>query len=76
MVSPERKGLTGEDIDEESAKQIVKEFTGAKEEEISSNGLLENGNIPSYNFIIKTNDRTKSISISQKGRTYSLYELI
>ncbi len=67
MTSPERKGLSGENIDENAAKQIVKEFTGAQDNEISSNGLSENGNIPSYNFIINTNNRTKSISISQKG---------
>ena len=34
MVSRERKGLTGENIDEENAKKIVKEFTGANEENI------------------------------------------
>lgn len=67
MTSPERKGLTGENIDENKAKQIVKDFTGAKDEEISSNGLSENGNIPSYGFIIKQGDKTKSIAISQKG---------
>lgn len=67
MTSPERKGLTGEDIDEEKAKQIVKEFTGVEDEAITSNGLSENGNIPSYNFVIKVEDNSKSISISQKG---------
>ncbi len=67
MTSPERKGLTGENIDENKAKEIVKEFTEADESDISSNGISENGNIPSYNFIVKTNDNSKSISISQKG---------
>ncbi len=67
MTSPERKGLTGDDIDENKAKEIVKNFLGAKDESISSNGFSENGNIPSFNFIVKENDRTKSISISQKG---------
>ncbi len=67
MTSPERKGLTGDNIDETKAKQIAKDFTGAKDEEISSNGLSENGNIPSYSFIIKQGDKTKSIAISQKG---------
>lgn len=67
MVSPERKGLTGEDIDEDKAKEILKEFTGANDEEISSNGLSENGNIPVYNFIIENEKITKSIAISQKG---------
>lgn len=68
MISPERKGLTGENIDEEKAKKIVKEFTGAKDDEIEAKGLSENGNIPSYNFEIKMEkDNTKSLSISQKG---------
>ncbi len=67
MTSPERKGLTGEDIDENKAKEIVKNFTGATDENITSNGLSENGNINSYNFIIKQNNNTKSIAISQKG---------
>ncbi len=67
MTSPERKGLTGENIDENKAKEIVKSFTGANDNQISSNGLSENGNIPSYSFIIKTEDNSKSISISQKG---------
>lgn len=67
LTSPERKGLTGEDIDEEQAKQIIEEFTGVEEEKIVSNGLAENGNIASYNFIIKTDENSKSIAISQKG---------
>ncbi len=67
MTSPERKGLTGENIDENQAKEIVKTFTEARDEDISSNGLSENGNIPSYNFIVKTGENSKSISISQKG---------
>lgn len=67
MTNPERKGLNGENIDEENARNIAIEFTGAKDEEISSNGLSENGNIPSYNFVIKDEKSTKSITISQKG---------
>ena len=67
MTSPERKGLTGEDIDENKAREIVRNFTGASDENISSNGLMENGNIPQFNFIIKQDNIQKSISISQKG---------
>lgn len=72
MTNPERKGLTGNDIDEEKAKQIVKDFYGEdKIEEITSNGLSENGNIPSFDFYVKLKDGEKgnnaSISISQKG---------
>ena len=72
MTNPERKGLTGENIDEEKAKQIAIEFFGQEKiAEISSNGFSENGNIPSYDFYVKLNngdkDRSASISISQKG---------
>lgn len=67
MTSPERKGLIGEDIDENKAREIARNFTSATDENISSNGLIENGNIPQYNFIIKQDDIPKSISISQKG---------
>lgn len=72
MTNPERVGLTGENIDEEKAKQIAKEyFSENKIEEITSNGLSENGNIPSYDLYVKLKDGNKnnnaSISISQKG---------
>ena len=67
LTSPERKGLTGENIDEDKAKEIAQNFTGAKDENITSNGLMENGNIPQYNFIIKQDNLQKSVSISQKG---------
>ena len=67
MTSPERKGLTGDNIDENKAKEIAKYFTGANDESISSNGLMENGNIPQFNFIINQDNIKKSISISQKG---------
>lgn len=72
MTNPERKGLTGDNIDEETAKKKAVEFFGQERiEEISSNGLSENGNIPSYDFHIKIKDGKKddtaNISISQKG---------
>lgn len=70
MTSAEKKGLTGEDIDEERAKQIVKEFYGEdKIERIDSNGFSENAEIPSFDFSVKMkeNDETATISISKKG---------
>ncbi len=70
MTNPERKGLTGDDIDEEKANEIVKEFFGQEKiEEIISNGLSENGNIPSFDFYVKVKeeDGNASISISKKG---------
>ena len=72
MTNPERKGLTGEDINEEQAMKIAKDFYGEdKIEEITSNGLSENGNIPSFDFYVKLKNEEKqgnaNISISKKG---------
>ena len=69
MTNPERKGLTGEDINEETAKQKAIEFLGNENvKEINSNGLSQNANIPSYDFSVTKNDGTNAwISISQKG---------
>lgn len=72
MESAERKGLTGEEIDEEKAKQIAKEFIGEDRiEELNSNGLIENGNIQVYDFNAKIKDGDSNnpltISISKIG---------
>lgn len=72
MTNPERKGLTGDDITEEEAKQKVTDFIGQEKiRQINSNGLSENGNIPSYQFYITLNDEKEenavSVAISQKG---------
>lgn len=72
MTNPERVGLTGENIDEETAKNIAKKFfTEDKIKEITLNGFSENGNIPSYDIYVKLKESQKeeiaSISISQKG---------
>ncbi len=67
MTNPEKKGLTGEDIDENQAKEIAKKFLNAQDQEITSNGLSENGHVESYGFIIKNNDISKNIAISKKG---------
>lgn len=69
ITSNEKKGLTGDEIDEETAKKKVEEFIGADTiKEIKSNGFVENGDIPVYRFEINTNnDKTIGISISKKG---------
>lgn len=69
MTSIERKGLTGEEVDEEKAKEIAKKFIGEeKVKEVSSNGFTENGNIPLYSFNLKLyNEDSKSIAIAKKG---------
>ena len=66
----EKKGLTGENVDEYTAKQAVKDFFGEEKiEEIKLNSFIENGNIPVYDFTVelKNTDITANISISQKG---------
>lgn len=70
ITSSEKKGLTGEKIDEEKAKEIAEEFIGRdKIKSIENNGKSENGNIAVYTFLInlQENDRTCSIAISEKG---------
>lgn len=72
MESAEKKGLVGEDIDEEAAKKIATDFVGNdKIKEINANGLIENGNIVCYDFSVKINNgddnNPLNISISKKG---------
>lgn len=70
ITSSEKKGLTGEDIDEEKAKEIVKTFYGEEKiKNIYSNGFSENAEISSFDFNVKMkeNDNTATISISKKG---------
>ena len=69
VTSTEKKGLTGEDIDEAKAKQILEDFIMKDNiKEITSDGLSENGTIKSYTFNIVTNEEDDlTIAISQKG---------
>lgn len=72
MESADKKGLTGEEIDEEKAKQIAKDFIGEdKINELNSNGLIENGDIQVFDFSVKVKDgddnNPLTISISKKG---------
>ena len=72
MESTEKKGLTGDEIDEEKAKQIAKEFIGEDRiAELNSNGLVENGNIQVFDFYAKIkdgdNNNPLTISISKIG---------
>ena len=71
MTNASKKGLTGNDIDEEKAKEIVKDFVGEdKINVINSEGLSENGTIESYTFTViqKENEgNPMTIAISKKG---------
>lgn len=69
LTNQEKKGLTGEDITEERAKEIAQDFIDrSKIKEISNLGLSKNATIPAYSFSIQThNGENINISISQKG---------
>jgi len=69
LTNQDRKGLTGEDISEERASEIVRKFIGEDQiKEISNLGLSENAAIPVYDFSFKNKqDQSGNISISQKG---------
>ncbi|MCR5147086.1 MAG: germination protein YpeB [Clostridia bacterium] len=75
MTNPERKGLVGEEIDEETAKKRAIEIVGQdKIKEINSNGLTQNANIQCFDFSVVRNDGDNAwISISQKGGHVVLY---
>ena len=69
ITGVEKKGLTGDEIDEEIAKQKAEEFIGKDRiTNTQNNGFVENGDIPVYRFEMTTNDSQKiGISISKKG---------
>lgn len=69
MTNPERKGLTGEDIDENRAEEIAKEFCNEKKiSKVERLGVTQNTNIETYNFQMKTDkDDTIWVSVSKKG---------
>ena len=66
-----KKALNGEEISEEQAKERVKYYLGQdRVQEISSNGLIENGQIPAYDFSVKMNGEKESnvyISITKQS---------
>lgn len=69
LTNNEKRGLTGEDIEEEQAKKIAEEFVGRDNiKETTNLGFSENATIPVYDFSIKNQeDRTINISIAKKG---------
>ena len=70
ITNSEKKGLTGENIDENKAKEIAGTFVGNQNiERIESQGKGENANITAYNLNVKLKeqDRNVSIAISEKG---------
>lgn len=69
LTNPERRGLVGEEINEEIAKNKIIEFIGNdKIKEIKNNGVTENANIQSFDYLITTkNNENIWMSISKKG---------
>ena len=69
IVSEEKKGLKGDKISEEDAKNKVIEFIGENNiKEISNYGFSEKASVPSFTFSIKNNkDENITISISEIG---------
>lgn len=69
LTSVEKKGLTGDEIDEETVKKKAEEFIGKdKIKSTQNNGYVENGDIPVYRFEMTLKDDQKiGISISKKG---------
>ena len=69
LTSSEPKGLTGEEISEEDAKQKAIDFIGEdKCKEVTNMGLSENATIPVYDFSITNyDDNTINISVSKNG---------
>ncbi len=69
LTGIDKKGLTGDDIDEEQAKEKIEQFIGKDNiKETNSLGYSENANIPVYDFSVNTNDEKNiNISISKKG---------
>ena len=66
-----KKALTGEELTEDQAKEKVKLYLGEdKVQEITPNGLIENGQIPAYDFTVKLNGEEENyayISITKQN---------
>ena len=73
ITNREKKGLTGDDIDEATAKQKAEEFLNSGNEgltikNITNLGFSENASIPVYDFSAEVEGRDNiNIGISKKG---------
>ncbi|MBQ3407897.1 MAG: germination protein YpeB [Clostridia bacterium] len=69
MTNPERKGLTGENIDEKTAKNVAIKMIGEDRiKKIDLNGVTENANIESYDYTVECTDNNLWwMSVSKKG---------
>jgi len=72
MTTKEKVGLTGEDVSQEEAEKVVREYLAGEDiQEIQFNGFAENADIPAYEFYAKIRRMGKeenvNLSISKKG---------
>ena len=72
MESQEKKGLVGDEIDEDKAKKIAINFIGEDRIiELNFNGLITNGDIEVYDFSVplsaENDNNPLTISIAKKG---------
>ena len=74
ITNTEPKGVSGNDITEEDAKNKLRNFLQDKEiKEITTLEQSQNTTIPAYNFLVKLqNDLNISIAVSKKG-SYVIY---
>ena len=66
----DKKGLTGKDVSEDEAKEVVKKvFKEENIKNIISNGELKEAEIPVYDFTVEMNDSDvkANVSISKQG---------
>lgn len=69
LTNNEKKGLSGDEIEEEQAKQKAEELIGKDNiKETTNLGFSEKATIPVYDFSITNNqDQTINVAISKKG---------
>jgi hypothetical protein len=66
ITSKEKRGLTGENIDEQKAQEIAKKFIGEdKVQEINFTGKSENTNMPTFDFNAKVNGESDTNMVIQ-----------
>ena len=69
IENDEKLGLTGDEIDEETAKSVIEDvFSDKQIQEIVSNGEIEGDSIACYNFTVRTEENyNMDVSISKIG---------
>jgi germination protein YpeB len=66
----DKKGLTGDDISEDEAENIVRNLYSTEQiKNITRNGFIENADIPEYDFTVEfeDSDASSNVEISKKG---------